>query len=285
MGSGGSSGSDTQTQFIRYAPYLETKHQTMLDTSEAQMTALIDDDAYEDAAASRIDYSDGLFGDGYDVSSFPSLYDMFGKFMAGVDVEALWHQVLEDVVDNDTVSEMSSAHKALLDDELESNVLPRFQAGMRDMNAVMSSTFIIGKSLLEEANNKQLAVFDADARYKLIPVAADVFSKHMAWNQGMIGAYSEVIKLAFLIESDSKEINTNYAVKSKLWPFTVLNYHRDIVSALNGPRSSTTETAGGPSGTQKALSGALGGAAMGASVGGAPGAVIGGAVGLAASFF
>jgi len=286
-GGGGGGGSDTQTTFVRFAPYLETQHKDLLLTSEAQLTALINDDPYESIAADPINYDDGIFGAGYDVSSFPSLYDMFGKFMAGMDIEALWLQVLSVVVDNDIVDESSKAHKALLDDELESNILPRYQVGMRDINSVISSTFVMGKSLLEEATVKQLAQYDADMRIKLVPVAAEVFGKHMAWNQGVVSSYIEVMKLAFLIQSDARAANTTDAVKSKLWPYTVVNYHRDVVSALNGPRSESTETAGGPSKAQSALSGAMGGAALGASIsGGNPiGAAVGGVAGLAASFF
>ena len=271
--SGGSSGDNT----IRYAPYVEAYHQAFLDVSSTQGTTARANNPY--TSYTDKDFANAFYGSGYVMSSFPSLYDMFGKFMAGLDVEVLWDQVLNDVQNSSTIIAASNAHRTLLNTDLTDNILPRFEEGMRDINAVMSSSFIDGKVKLETDSANKLAEFDANLRYKLIPVAADVFVKHLNWNSDVIGKYLQVMQLAIATEFDTDTTNYNYALKEVLWPFTVLEQERANIGALQG---AYTESAGGGASTgQKVLGGILGGASAGASIPGAgiPGALIGGVLG------
>jgi hypothetical protein len=81
------------------------------------------------------------------------------------------------------------------------------------------------------------------------------------------------------------------SAKNTLWPFTVLDYERAALGAMQGAK--TTKGNAGESQVAKSISGVLGGASAGAMIGGAMtgasagpiGAAIGGALGLAASFF
>jgi hypothetical protein len=155
---------------------------------------------------------------------------------------------------------------------------------MRDINAVMSSTFIVGKAMIETARTKALSRYAADLRKAMIPIAAQRWSNHLNWNSGVIQMYGEVMKLYFSAAMDLDNHNYTMAAKDKLWPFTVLEYNRAALGALQGAMTSKTDVAGAST-TQKAIGGALTGAAAGAMVGGVPGAVIGGALGLASAFF
>jgi hypothetical protein len=271
-----SGGSGTQTVTSRFAKYIEDKHLAFLINSETYGNALRGVSPYTDY--DDFDFTDGLYGAGYTMSSFPSLYDVYGKFMPGLDVEALFSQVLQDVYDMDTIRDLSDAHRDLLDDDIEQNALPRFQAGMRDMNSVMASSFVTGGSIIEQARVKKLAEFDAELRYKLIPVAAEVFSKHLAWNQSVVQTYIEVMKFAVAAEIDTVKINLEYARLDKIWPFYVMEYERANIAALQGAVTRATKD-DQPSST---LGNVLGGAAMGASIPGfgLPGAIIGGIAGL-----
>jgi len=269
-----SGGSSDSTVTTRFAKYIEDKHVVFLNHSEDYGDLLRDDSPYSDYTDK--DFTTGLYGSGYTMASFPSLFDMYGKFMAGLDIEALFDEVLNDVQNAETILNAISAHRDVLDDDIEQTVLPRFQAGMRDMNAVMTSSFILGESIIEQGRNKKVAEFDADLRYKLIPVAAEVFTKHLAWNQGMITTYIEVMKLAMSAEIDSDKMNYEYAKLDKVWPFYVMEYERANIGALQGAQ---TRTESGPEGSTGAS--IIGGAAMGASIPGfgLPGAIIGGIAG------
>jgi hypothetical protein len=265
MGGGGSSQPADTSTTIRYAPYIEVRHTDFLNTVYAQRLIAIDDSPFENYVDIEVD--DAFFGAGYTIASFPSLYDMFGKFMAGMDIEALWTQIYDDTVDSSVVSSLVAAEGALIDDEITINSLPRLQTGMRDINAVMSSSFVVGKSLIEDTRTKMIARFSADLKYRLIPVAQERWQAHLNWNKLVIGTYSEIMKLYFSAKTDVDEVNYAMAAKHRLWPFTVLDFERAALGALQGATNAKTDVAGAST-MSRVLSGALSGAAMGAMIGG-----------------
>ena len=262
--SGGGTPANTQTM-IRYAPYIEARHSNFLDTIYAKRVAAIDESPFSDYTDIEVD--DAFFGAGYTIASFPSLYDMYGKFMAGLDIEALWEQLYESTLESSAVNTLIAAEGALIDDEIETTSLPRLRTGMRDINAVMSSSFIVGKSLIEDARTKMVAKFSADLKYRLIPVAQERWSAHLNWNKLVIGTYAEIMKLYFSAKTDVDEVNYAMAAKNLLWPFTVLDFERAALGALQGATNAKTDVAGAST-TSRVIAGALTGAVMGGMVGG-----------------
>jgi hypothetical protein len=267
-GGGGSSSSPYTWTEIRYAPYIEVRHTDFLYLTALHRSTAITNSPYTDYTDIEVD--NAFFGAGYTISSFPSLYDMYGKFMAGLDIEALWTQEYNDTIDSPVVSSLIAAEGDLIDDEIEQTSLPRLQTGMRDLNAVMSSSFVVGKSLIEDTRTKMVAKFSADLKYKLIPIAQERWSTHLNWNKLAIGTYAEIMKLYFSAKTDVDEINYAMAAKNTLWPFTVLDFERAAVGALQGATTSKQDVAGAST-ASRVLSGALTGAAMGAQVGAAVG--------------
>lgn len=280
MGRSGGGGDSTTT--IRYAPYVEEKHKSFLDAVAGHRTSLTDDSPFVDYE--DIEVEAAFFGAGYTISSFPSLYDMYGKFMAGLDIDVLYSQMFEDTVNAPEINNLVAAEATLLDDDIEANVLPSYLVGMRDTNSVMSSTFIIGKALIKDTRVKAIEKFSAELKYRMIPVVSDRWKVHLGWNKDVVMNYAEIMKLYYSAKMDINDANYGMSAKDKLWPFTVLDYERACLGALQGATKTTSEVAGA-SQSQKAIAGALSGAAMGTTVGGVPGAVAGGALGFASAFF
>lgn len=282
---GDGDGGDTETT-VRYAPYVEDKHHVFLNTVAVYRASTTDNSPF--TGYTDIDVENAFFGSGYAISSFPSLYDMYGKFMAGLDIDVLYSQLFEDTVNAPEINELVSAEATLLDDDIETNILPRFQTGARDINSVMCSSFVVGKSLIEEARTKMLSKFSAELKYKMIPIVIQRWDRHLTWNEAVVRTYAELMKLYYSARMDVDGANYGMAAKDKLWPFTVLEYERAALGALQGAMTTTSDVAGEPSQARKAIGGALSGAAAGAMVTpSAPyaGAIVGGALGLAASFF
>jgi len=261
MGGGGDSDKQITT---RYAPYVERYHSSFLHTVQSKRNAILNNSPFADYI--DIDVNNAFFGTGYLVSSFPSLYDMFGKFMAGLDVEVLFAQEFEDTVNSPVVSDLVAAQSAMMDDDILINSLPRFQAGMRDINSVMSSSFVVGKAVIEDAKTKALSLFGADLKYRLIPIAVDRWKTHLEWNKNIVGVYAELMKFYYSAKTDADETNYAMAAKNRLWPFTVLDFERAALGALQGATNTKVDVAGAST-TAKVLSGALSGAAMGAMIG------------------
>jgi len=293
MGSGGGSGK--QKTEIRYAPYIEEEHERFLNRYHDLWETLKNDSPF--TGYTNITIDDAFFGAGYLITSFPSLYDMYGKFMAGLDIEVLHSQIFEDTVNSAVVNDLVSAEAAMMDDDIAMNSLPRLQTGLRDINSVVASSFVVGKSVIEDARVKALSKFSAELKYRLIPTAEARWATHLEWNKGVVGLYAELMKFYYSARTDVDEINYSMAVKDKLWPFTILDYERAALGALQGASNQKTDVAGA-SKAARVISGALTGAAMGAEVGAAmkttsaagvttsyagTGAVVGAGLGIAAA--
>lgn len=278
MGGGGSAGGGDTSNEIRYAPYIEAHHQTFLNNMATEVAAAIHNSPF--AGYVPIDYLSGFFGVGYALSSFPSLYDMYGKFMAGLDIDALYSQILEDSINNPAIDNLVSAHAQELSDDIVQNASPRLVTGLRDINSVVSSSFVVSKAMLETARTRAISKYDSGLRYAMIPVAAQRWSDHLKWNKDVIITYAEIMKLYFASAMDLDNHNYSMTTKDILWPFTVLDFQRTALGAMQGAMNNKGEVAGA-SQTQKAIGGALSGAAAGAMIGASTGATYGGWYGAA----
>lgn len=237
MGKGGS----TNTT-IRYAKYLEDAHKDLMDTVHALLApavALNPYTGYEGTDA--IDIEDAFFGAGYTLSSFPSLYDMFGKFMAGLDVEVLFDQEFEDTVNGTVVNNMIGQEAIRLEDEIDQVSAPRMELGMRDMNSVMSSTFVIGRTLLENEKTKALARYSAEVKLGLVPVATERWKAHLMWNQTVVKDYAEILKLYVMMEKEVVSFNLDLKTKNAMWPFGIYDFDRVLVGTFSGATNQTTK--------------------------------------------
>ena len=200
----GDGGGDQRTE-VRFAPYIESFHTNLLTLQQQYRDAVRDDSPFVDWT--DVSLSDTFFGVGYTISSFPSLYDMYGKFMAGLDVDVLYTQIYEDTINSGPINDLVSAEADLLDDDIVANVLPRFEVGMRDINSVMSSSFVVGKSLIEDARVKSVAKFSAGLKYQMIPVASERWKAHLEWNKAVTLTYAEIIKLYYSAYMDITDLN------------------------------------------------------------------------------
>ena len=298
---GKSGGGDTE-QTIRYAPYLETAHTKFLGTGTVQKTFItafnetLDESPYGNYES--VDIDEGFFGMRvddpsitYEIKNFPSLWDMFGKFMAGLDVHDLWGKIYDDVVQGAEINNAVSAQSAVLQDEIDTNVMPRFLAGMRDINSVQSTTFVIGKSIIQDAHIRAINDFSTKLRLHAIDVAQDQWSKHLEWDKSVVTVFADMMKLYYSARMDIDREQLEFQTKDAMWNINLFENARAIIGALNGASAAALNNQ--PSQLAKSIGGALTGAASGALLGstlsgaaiaGPLGAAIGGLIGLATSF-
>lgn len=279
---GKSSGSESEGR-VRYAKYIEKSHERLLDREEEKIEDLIDQSPFVDYEDFDIDL--GFFGLGYVLASFPSLYDMYGKFMAGLDIEYLFNQTFTDTTDGVIVHNLISEQASQLSYDMENEVIPRYEIGMRDINAVMSGTFVIGRGMLETKRIQELNKFGAELRYKMIPVSVERWKTHLEWNKDVAKTYAQMLQLYIKAYLDVDSYNYEMHAKDLLWPFTLYEYHRSAIGAVGGGGGVTGVAGSEPSTGGKMLGGAMVGAAGGFQVGGPWGAAIGGVLGLAMGLF
>ncbi len=289
MGGGSGGGDDGE---VRYAPYLERAHGDLLnhDGNDQPALSLIDcfnaglnSSPYVNYEALPVDGA--MFGSGYTIEDFPSLWDMFGKFMGALDVCDLYGQIYENIVHAPEINNAVTAHSEILQNDIDTKVMPNFLAGMRDINSVMASSFVIGKSIIQSAHVREVNKFASEIRLKAVDASIKVWERHLDWNKAVIAQYSGMQQSFFSIQGDVDRNLFEYQTKDALWNLNLFDYTRSMLGALGG--GSPSQGSNEPSQTQKSIGGAMSGAATGAAVTGMNpvGAVIGGAIGLAASFF
>lgn len=293
-GKGGGGGGDSRTE-IRYAGYLELAHKEFLRGEDGWMFNLkaAFRESWENnpyTGREDINIEDGLLGSGYEISAFPSLFDMFGKFMAGLDVETLWTQSYNQVTNGPEMDNIISTFNQETIDNFDEHSIPILNAGMRDIGSVGSSANIIGRALLENRRLKEVTKFSAQVRFQGLTLSQERWAKHLVWNQAVISQYSDMMKLYYAGAMDVDKLNYKYKSSEVLWELSLFNHAIAVMGALGG--GTPVKDADDPSGLQSAIGGALSGAGAGAMIGSAipgvgnvVGAAVGGIVGLASSFF
>jgi hypothetical protein len=241
--SGGTTTTTSGTSTIRYAPYIEEHHVQFLNETGTYVDAATAAAPFDDFSEIPIDV--GFFGAGYVLASFPSAFDVFGKFVAGLDVDALWSQMYDSTVECPEIANIINAQAVMMHDELDTVALPKFQIGMRDMNAVMSSSYVMGKTLLLNQLEKHLTTFATETRFKMIDVAQNRWKMHLMWNQDAASKYTQLIKDYFNVKDSMTTLNYNMNSKRALWPLLVRDYERANLGALQGALTNSN------SGTQK----------------------------------
>lgn len=269
---GGSSGSSKTTSTVRYAPYIEDYHQGLLAKVSAESDIRVASNPYSTFAS-------------FDTAilNFMSTY-AFNTYMVNYDIDSIWANYMDTSTESATVGALTQAESSLLDDEIENTTLPRYKAGLRDINSIVSTAFIIGKSNIESAKLKSVAKFDAEARYKMIPIGHDRWVRRLNWQHAIQQEQMKLLDFQTRVKMDSAKQDQENEINEALWKFTIYDFERAVVAGMQGATSTSTSSKPASS-TASALGGALSGAAAGAMIGGPTGAVIGGAVGLASSFF
>lgn len=255
MSNGGGKSSDSETVTVRYAPYLESYQKDLLGMGWNYAIAkqdLADKSPYQGYAPgdtvgkpsgtpfTPIDVDTFFLGTGMVLSDFPGAMDFFGKFVAGLDVETLLSQILNDTLSGPWVANLVAAEAALMDDDIQTNILPKFDVGMRDANAVESSSFVIGHAIIYDARQKSIAKFSSELQYRLIPVGLQRWQTHLEWNKSAaVMLYLELIRLYYQIKPGLTEFNYDMVAKDTQWPFQILEWFRTEVSSFQAATTST----------------------------------------------
>lgn len=277
-----SGGSESDTFIIRYAPYVEAMHSSFLNSVALNRTKIAAWENSPYADHEDLDYDGVFFGVGYTLSSFPSLYDMFGKFMAGFDVDSLFNAIFGETLELPEIKSLTEAQVAQKDDDILTGIIPQFVLAMRDLNAVVSSSFVIGKALLEERRVRLVNEISSDLKYFLVPDATKRWIDSLNFQKKVVVIQAFLLRLYTQVRLEIDRSDYRIHLRNALWPFTVMGYERIALAALRGTTGGMKDAVRKRSQLSKGLlisSYVATGAYVGSSWG-PYGTVIGGAVGL-----
>lgn len=264
---------------IRYAPYIEEKHHDMLWLSAYHRDQVINSPP---STSSALEIEGIFLGAGYILSDFPSLYDMFGKFMAALDIDVIYKKIFGETITESEINPYIQAEAAMIDLDITAKTLPTFLSALRGLNAVTSSSFVIGKSNIENKRIKALARISSDLKHRLISLISDRWKTSLDWNKNVVTLHAFNLKLYLMSKMTVNETNYGKKLENSLWPFKVLEYNRAALAALTRASTAMKKRAAERSAVSKGLlvcSYTVTGISLGSSIGGPYGALIGGVVG------
>jgi hypothetical protein len=223
-----------------------------------------------------------------DISDMAAEVLLFKGYANEVDWEAIYPRIyalavslVDGYIGGGTyVSARTAAHAAILDTDLAAKVYPKFEAGMRDINAVMTSAFAIGRAILSLDRNDKVDRFTADIelqmardRNTMINQAASellrIFLQRTEFQRAIAAMSLDYGRLKIAAKSDEATEQKSLDADEAKWEMAKYQYMSNMLAALNGGVSSSAMPGSEGSKTSRILGGALSGASAGAMIGAA----------------
>jgi len=268
MGSSGGGGMGSGE--VTYPAYIQEAHWDWLDDSGTDLI----DDSVTAIMNNALGNSPFLTASAYnptgpvdEIIAAPGLLQALVTLLSfNSSVDALAAGILDDSRIQDSVT----AFNTDLNIKADAEIYPRFEAGMRDIGAVMSSAFVIGRANIAEKIVNDVARYEADIRYKAWGEDAIQIASLQAQVQSMKLEYQKTVS-QFIIESNrikivafKEQVDTDvkYDEADATWDLSVFQYGGNLMAAPAGGVTSTATKQ--PSTAQSMIGGAMSGAAAGA---------------------
>jgi hypothetical protein len=286
MGSsgGGSSGA------VTHSAYLEAAHHEWMNQGGADVI----ESSITDCMNAAIGNSPWVALNAYDPANDIALYEAefaaYKILLLGLDEGVIFDTIYTSIGTtlDTSIPASVSAYSDILDDEINTKVLPRFRRGMQDINAVQASSYVIGAAVIESFKTRDVAKFTTELTLKLNEqknqstiVMTQFMSQRISWNAEFVRSFTDAMRIKIIAHKEQIDQDMTIDEKDALWDLEVFQYGANLMAAIAG--GTTMNKAKTPSAAQSALGGAMSGASAGSAFG--PwGAVIGAVVGAAAGY-
>ena len=316
----GGGGSDSYppdpNHIIKYAPYVESWHSTWLSAVNTAVATASANNPYTTASAYDPDtdldamvaalnafcnailaFHNDSFDDGAVATAFDSAAEIqsFVPLTTWTSNVSASKSVLDaTLLDSTQISAATSTYSAIVHADVTQRALPTFQAGMRDINAVMSSAFVIGEALItaEEARNvakftsdltlsqwsdRNKALLNAamglvDADYKVFQgktAVAEMIGKFYIqgteYKRSLTQSLVDVLRMKIVAKKEETDENLRIQIARRKWDLELTQYEASMLGSAGGGHAVSQGTGDRSAGST--ISSVLGGVMAGASIG------------------
>jgi ribosomal protein L30E len=290
---GGSSGGGGSSGKVDYPDYMKTFHNDMLNNTGADTFESSVVDACNAALGASPFATMAAYVPDTMITNMESALTAFSSYITGLSTYTTYANLINEAatIHTNTLANSTYLNASItaLSNQLASDVntylLPAFNAGMRDINAVYTSSFGTGGAMILRKAAADAAKYGADlysdvyfkGRLQFVMSMGEMIVKtEVGTQEALAKLIIDAKKIIVIMKKEQAEEDKDIDEKNAKWDLEVFKYAGNALASIGGGTSSTGST---PSKTQSALSGALAGASMGAAVGGPMGAGIGAAVG------
>jgi len=234
---GGSSPSENTTKSVqvRFAPYIETRHESCLDAVTSIRNQIINDSPY--VGVTELGLDDAIFAYGQTLKDITPMYQVFGKYLASIDVSMQFQDAFTSVVGKGQFNELISAESIRYDIDILIDKVTAYKVYMRSINAVASSSFALGLSEIEIEKAREISKISSELQGQQIPSIEIKFTAALDYFQENAKLYAKNLQLIFVLEGLTRAFNDTERFKNSLWPFSVLQFEATVIGALRGKAS------------------------------------------------
>lgn len=228
-------------------------------------------------------------------SSVTDLDTLVALLSSGTGLDTLMSNILSTTRIDSEVDDSVTEYSADLADRLTVEVLPRFEGGMRDINAVVSSAFPLGRSNIEATQTRQVARYSADLHLQAAQQynvdAIKVIGLKLDYQRLLTHITVESNRIKIVAKGEEAETNLELDEADANWDLEIFQHGANLLAGIGGGVMTSNKKKKRPvaSAIGGAMTGAVAGAMIGAETGvvsgpwgAAIGAVLGAAVGLLA---
>lgn len=258
---------------------------------------------------------------GLDISSVASDTISFRTGLSAWSTISLWEAFIDaadtkltaKLLDATAIDNVVDAHSTILQDDLENVAIARFEGGMRNINAVQASAFVIGEALLQAAKDKQVAKLDAElaldswrvknqgvidfgkiglltdlevlkSKSELMRSIMHFYCQGVEFKRLITNSIVEALRMIIVAKKEETDKQIEIDKGHALWSWELLEYVDHWITSAHGGAAMPSNA--GVSPVTSAIGGAMSGAATGAMIGSvvpglgtATGAIAGGIIG------
>jgi len=296
-GGGGASGA------VSHSAYLETIHKdwlnaTGLDTIEKSVTEVMDSALGSSPWTGLTAYNPDTAISAYE-AEMVLLKALLTGLVDTTDWAALYAQAETTIVGPGEAALIADADAFadILDADINTKILPRFRRGMQDINAVVSSAFVIGEAIIEGFRDRELAKYTSVARLesnskKLTATEQmmQMMTRRIAWRGDYAKLSIEANRIKIVAKKEQADQDATIDEADAKWDLEVFQHGGNLMAAIGSgtaiPNLAKTNKAASMLGgaLSMASAGAMAGTAVSPGPGTLIGAGIGGVLGAAASF-
>jgi len=280
MGSAGGGGAGSGE--IIYPPYLSDTHRDWLSDTE---TDLIDESVtviMNDALGNSPFTTAAAYDPTVPVGEIIAAPDLLQTLVTLLSTGTGLDDLIENVLDETRITDSVTAFNVDLTNKADAEIYPRFEAGMRDIGAVMSSAFAIGRANIAEKIVNDVAKYEGELRYKAWGQdAIQVINMKLEYQKAVSQYIIEANRMKIVALKEQVDTDVKYDEADATWDLSVFQYGGNLLASVAGGTASANQKQ--PSTAQSMIGGAMTGGTAGFLIGGPVGAGIGAALGAAGS--
>ena len=263
MGSGGGGGASGA---VSHSPYLEDTQFDWLNVRQADfieksMTAVMNDAIGNSPWTATVAYDPDV-----EIAAYEAVVADFKVIISGLlettDWAALYAQAdltLAGPAEAAIIAD-AAAFASILDADLNTKILPRFRRGMQDINAVVSSAFVIGEAVIEGFRDRELAKYTSALRLDVngkklaaTDMMVQMAARRITWNEEYMKTFIEASRIKLVAKKEEADRNAVIDEADAKWDLGVFQHGANLLAAIGGGTSvpylpgtnSTATTIGG----------------------------------------